>query len=809
MSRESRIHLRLRRASRCTFAALALVACDSDTSHATSESIAVRYTEYGIPHVLSHSLEGAAFGQGYAQARDNACEIERGMLGFSGELSRHFGPDAPGSGLAAVASSLDSDVYFRQINESGVIERMLAEPPPLGPSDEVREIVRGFVAGFNRYLAEPNALSCADAEWLRPMEELDVYRRAYAVTLLMGQGAYFAGGIVSATPPLASEPAPVTTWLAPPAAAEKRRPGSNAIALGAVATRAGGGINVANPHLDWSGDMRWWQAQLSVPGRLDVSGAALIGLPLVVMGHTASVSWSITTAEQSHHFTVFELELVDGEPTSYWVDGSIEPMQRRDVRVEVRRPDGSLETVGRSLWWTRYGPVVGAGSRIPLPPWSAGSAEEPGHAYVMADANAGNLRLLDTLFAFDQATSSDDVLRAIREIQGVPWWSVVAADADGRALWSQIQVLANVPDEHAESCSTELGRAFFAASRIPMLDGSRSACAWRTDADAVAPGIFGPGSLERPRLPYALSDNYLENSNGSHWLPSADVRIDGMPRIVGDEGSEMSLRTRGVIAQLEEALAREPFTRQSMQELVLSDRSHSADLALDASVALCRELAGGSVQGSNGEPVDVREACDVLARWDHRMATDSRGALLFSRYWTRALGSAREQGVSPWRVAFDVNDPVHTPHTLDTSAPFVAQALADAVLELAAAAIPLDAPLGDYQYAVRDGRRLPIGGGSDELAVINLMVAPFGPAGFTEPFYGSGYMHVVALERGRCPDAVTLLTYSQSADPRSAHHADQTELFSQGRWVTDRFCEADILASPALQVIQLETAAAE
>jgi acyl-homoserine-lactone acylase len=385
----------------------------------------------------------------------------------------------------------------------------------------------------------------------------------------------------------------------------------------------------------------------------------------------------------------------------------------------------------------------------------------------------------------------------------------VAADADGQALWSQIQVLANVPDEHAERCSTEHGRAFFAASRIPMLDGSRSACAWRSDPDAVAPGIFGPGSLEHPRLPYALSDNYLENSNGSHWLPSADVRIEGMPRIVGEEGSERSLRTRGVIAELEEALAREPFTRQSMQDLVLSNRSHSADLALDASVAMCRELAVGSAHGSNGEPVDVRAACEVLAQWDHRMATDSRGALLFSRYWTRALGSAREQGVSPWRVPFDVNDPVHTPHTLDTSAPFVAQALADAVLELQAAGIPVDAPLGDYQYAVRGGERLPIGGGSDDLAVVNLMAAPFGPAGFTEPFYGSGYLHVVALEPGRCPDAVTLLTYSQSADPQSPHHADQTELFSQGRWVTDRFCEADILASPALEVIELETAAAE
>jgi acyl-homoserine-lactone acylase len=491
------------------------------------------------------------------------------------------------------------------------------------------------------------------------------------------------------------------------------------------------------------------------------------------------------------------------------VDGAAEPMQRRDVRVEVRRPDGSLETVTRSLWWTRYGPVVSQGGVAPLPPWSAGSPGQPGHAYVMADANSGNLRMLDTLLAFNQATSTQDVLRAIREIQGVPWWTVVAADADGQALWSQIQVLANVPDEHAEQCSSEFGRAFFAASRIPMLDGSRSACAWRSDADAVQPGSFGPGSLAQPRLPYAQSDRYLENSNGSHWLPSADVRIEGMPRLLGDEGSERSLRTRGVIAQLEAGLAREPFSRQTMQELVLSNLSYSADLVVDATVAFCLELDGRELEGTDGRSVDVQAACEALARWDHRMATDSAGALLFSRYWTRAFGAAGEQGVSPWRVPFDVNDPVNTPNTLDTSAPFVAQALADAVLELEAAGIPVAARLGDYQYVVRDGQHLPVGGGTDDLGVINMMAASFGPSGFTEPFYGSGYMHVVALEPGRCPDAVSLLTYSQSADPNSPHHADQTELFSQGRWVTGRFCEADILASPALEVIELETASGE
>jgi hypothetical protein len=42
-----------------------------------------------------------------------------------------------------------------------------------------------------------------------------------------------------------------------------------------------------------------------------------------------------------------------------------------------------------------------------------------------------------------------------------------------------------------------------------------------------------------------------------------------------------------------------------------------------------------------------------------------------------------------------------------------------------------------------------------------------------------------------------------AVDPTSPHHHDQTELFSQKRWVTERFCERDILASPTLETVKV------
>jgi acyl-homoserine-lactone acylase len=804
--RKSTSHRASRKWALC---ALALAACGQDQEQQDAQTgVELRLTEYGIAHVRAHEYRALGFGQGYAQARDNLCKIELGMLGFKGQLSRHFGPDAPGNSMAMSApTSQISDLYFKGIVDSGIVEELVAKPAPLGPRAEVRQLVRGYVDGFNALLDEAPPVECAGAEWLEPMTEMDVYRRVYAVTTLMDQTARFSGGIVTAELPVASSDrqresgGEQAATRADPRIDAIALTGSNAVALGGDVTESGGGINLANPHLSWSMDMRWSVAQLTIPGKLNVSGAALIGVPLVVMGHTASVSWSITMAQKTCHHTLYELLLADDSPTTYLVDGEREAMEPRVVTIDVKRPDGALEQVTHTQWWTRYGPVLGAGSGLPLP-WSAGGGNEPGRAYALADVNRTNMRMLNTLFAFNHAASSEDILNAIRENQGVPWWTVVAADADGQALLSQIQVVPNVPDAMFERCITDLGRALFASERFAVLDGSRGDCGFQTDPDAVEPGIFGPGDAQHPRMPFTLTRNYVENSNDSHWLPSADDRIDGMPLLLGDEGSERSLRTRGLIAEVEEQKAKAPYTRQILADAMLSNRSYAGDLVLDEAVALCRAVPDGMAQSSSGDSVDVRAACNVLADWDHAMDIESRGALLFSRFWTKAFEMSREAEVALWKVPFDPGDPVNTPNTLDGENPLIARALADAVQELESGDIALAAALGDHQYVVRHGKRIPIGGGTDALGVMNMISAALDSP--DAPPHGSGYMHVVAFDGTACPDAVTLLSYSQSSDASSPHYADQTELYSQKRWVRERFCESDIQASPALEVLNLD-----
>ncbi|HVF04297.1 MAG TPA: penicillin acylase family protein [Frankiaceae bacterium] len=156
-------------------------------------------------------------------------------------------------------------------------------------------------------------------------------------------------------------------------------------------------------------------------------------------------------------------------------------------------------------------------------------------------------------------------------------------------------------------------------------------------------------------------------------------------------------------------------------------------------------------------------------------------------------------------MPFDVGDPVHTPRGLNVANSLTQRAFGDALTDLAGAGIPVDAPLGTYQVDARpDGTSTPYFGGPGTPGVFNAMNSTWNAArGYVGPLqHGSSFIQVVSFDGGGCPDARTILTYSQSTNPASPHYADQTRLYSQGGWVTDRFCKGEVRDN-AVSEIQL------
>ncbi|EMF57899.1 amidase [Streptomyces bottropensis ATCC 25435] len=766
------------------------------TSHGGLSAV-IRYTEYGVPHIVAKDYANLGFGTGWAQAADQVCVLADGFVTVRGERSRHFGPDAaPDFSLSSASKNLTSDLYFRGVRDAGTVQRLLDRPEPLGPSRAVKDLMRGWAAGYNAWLRKNRITdpACEGAAWVRPVSTLDVFSRAYALAVLGGEGR-LVDAITTAQPPV-----PGTTDRAtaadPAAAARAARElfdaadadmGSNAVAFRGDTTANGRGLLLGNPHYPWAGGRRFWQAQQTIPGELNVSGGSLLGSPITQIGFNAKVAWSHTVAT-GVPMNVHQLTLDPADPTTYLVDGAAERMTKRTVTVGVK--DGSPVT--RTQWWTRYGPVVTSlGADLPLP-WTAGTA------YALNDPNTANIRFTDTSLGFAKAGGTADVLRSLARHQGLPWVNTVAADSAGHTLFTQSQTLPRITDDLAARCSTPLGRATYPSAGVAILDGSRADCALGSDADAVQPGIFGPA-----KMPTLKDAPYAENSNDSAWLANADQPLTGYERVFGNLGTQRSMRTRGAIEDVAAMADEGGLTVRDLQRQQFANRVPAADLAARDAARACAALPGGTASTGDGQAVDVSEACRVLRAWNRTADSDSRGALLFDRFWRRL--NAVVPRAQLWKVPFSAADPVGTPNTLNTDVPGFGTALAETVTELRAAGIPLDAKLGDHQFVVRDGRRIPVSGGTESLGVWNKIESSWRPAegGYPEVSSGSSHIQAVGWDGGRCPVARTLLTYSQSSNPNSPHHLDQTRLFAAERWVTSRFCEKDILSSPKLKVVRV------
>ncbi|MFD8057738.1 penicillin acylase family protein [Streptomyces cyaneofuscatus] len=759
-------------------------------------SATVRYTEYGIPHIVAKDYENLGFGTGWAQAADQVCTLADGFVTVRGERSKFFGPDAaPDFSLSSAAKNLSSDLYFRGVRDSGTVEKLLKVPAPAGPSRDAKESMRGFAAGYNAWLRQNRDRitdpACRGASWVRPVTALDVAVRGFALAVLGGQGRGI-DGITAAQPPTAAPPAAGVTPEEAAAAARRLLStrhadmGSNAVAFRGSTTANGRGLLLGNPHYPWDGGRRFWQSQQTIPGELNVAGGSLLGSTTVSIGHNADVAWSHTVAT-GVTLNLHQLTLDPADPTVYLVDGKPQRMTQRTVTVPVK----DAAPVTRTQWWTRYGPVVTSlGAALPLP-WTASTA------YALNDPNAVNLRSADTSLGFSKARSTAGIERALHGSQGLPWVNTIAADRSGNSFFSQSQVLPRITDELVARCSTPLGQATYPSAGLAVLDGSKQACALGGDRDAVQPGIFGPG-----RMPTLKNTPYVENSNDSAWLTNADRPLTGYERVFGTTATQRSIRTRGAIEDVAAMAERRRLRVTDLERQQFANRAPTGDLVAADVAKWCAALPGGTAVGSDGTAVDVSAACPVLRRWDRSVDSDSRGALLFDRFWRK---TAAVPAAELWKVPFDAADPVRTPRGLNTAAPGVGRALADTVTELRAAGIALNAPLGEHQFVVRNGKRVPVGGGTESLGIWNKIEPVWNPAagGYAGVSAGSSYIQAVGWDNSRCPVARTLLTYSQSSNPNSPHHSDQTRLFSGERWVTSRFCEKDIARSPQLKVVRV------
>ncbi|NKI46737.1 acylase [Pseudomonas fluorescens] len=725
----------------------------------TQASADIRRTSYGVPHIRAFDERGLGVGMGYAYAQDNLCLLANEVVTVNGERAKFFGPD---QATLQERNNLASDVFFNWLNTPEAVAAFWKAQSP-----QMQQRLEGYVAGYNRYLKEQGAPAHCQAAWVRPLVVQDLVKLTRRLLVEGGVGQ-FAEALVGATPPQATADVQSDAKGFALAAANQQRftldRGSNAVAVGRDRSFNGRGMLLANPHFPWLGGMRFYQMHLTIPGQLDVMGAALPGLPVVNIGFNQHVAWT-HTVDTSKHFTLYRLTLDPKDATRYLLDGKSIPLEKTAVTVQVKQADGSLKAVSHNVYSSQFGPVV---------QWPGKLDWDSHYAFSLRDANLGNDRVLQQWYAMSRASSLKELQSSVHTLQGIPWVNTLAADDQGQSLYMNLSVVPNVSAAKLATCSDPR-----AGLQMIMLDGAHSACAWDIDPRAAQSGIF-----PADQLPQLQRTDYVQHSNDSAWMANPKAPLSGFSPVISQDNIGLGPRARFALQRLQ-TLEQQPITVTDLQDMVMDNEVYLAGQVMPDLLTFCANQLGTDANA-------LQPLCTSLKNWDQRANLDSGVGLVHFINLMQHL----QQIPDAWRVAFDPAHPLTTPSGLAIDRAPVAKALLEAMLASSAEVSKLgQTRWGDIQVS----GQTPIHGGPQEVGIYNAMQTVPRADGKREVVSGTSYLQIVSFD-DKGPNAVGVLAFSESSNPASAYSKDQTQAFSEKKLHPLPFTEAQIKADPHYQI---------
>jgi penicillin G amidase len=541
---------------------------------------------HGIPTIRAASAADVAYGLGVVHAQDRLWQLETHRRIGAGRLAEAFGE-----------SALPNDRFLRALGVRRAAEAQWAQA-----GAETRELLTAYAAGVNAVIG--GALRARPPEFLilgLPVEDwTPVDSLAWAIMMAWDLGANWNNELrrlrlASALPtdrieqllPATPGEPPVALrdyaalygelgllagarrvgWgelpeIAPPSGIEGT--GSNNWVVAGTHTTTGQPLLANDPHLKLSAPALWYFARLQAPG-LDVAGATLPGLPVVVLGQNARIAWGFTNTGPDVQDLYIE-QVDPADPTRY------------------RTPDG----------WARFEPVtetirVKGGADVVL------QARRTRHGPVISDAGT-----------MDDAVGASHVL-AMR-------WTALDADNDPVAVGMAMMRAASVaefvaatdgwvaPMQSMVVADVDGAIGMVAPGRVPLrapdndLHGLAPAPGWeaRYDWVGLVPVRETPREIDPPRGWIATANQRIVDPDYPHvltreWtLPFRQQRIEQMlqarPTHSLDDLARMqadlvSLEVPRLLPWLQRARPEHPLAAAAQAQLAGFDGTMAADRA--------------------------------------------------------------------------------------------------------------------------------------------------------------------------------------------------------------------------------------
>ncbi|WP_208921559.1 penicillin acylase family protein [Streptomyces capitiformicae] len=605
----------------------------------------------GIPQIYAGTAHDLFMAQGYAMAQDRFWQMDTQRHVTSGRLAEMFGPSqvqtdkvARTFGWYRVAEqevtllSPQTRAYLRAFSDG--VNAYLAQNE--GAELSVEYPVLGFVSGDYR----PEPWTPADSvSWLKTMAwnlntgMIDQFQHAMLAARLPAgaagdlfpgydytrwspivpdrvPGAASGTAATQASAPAASAPAPSTAAAgAPPGVSAEAAPaladsarvrdvlaavlgpqgigiGSNSWVVAGSRTTTGKPLLENDPHLAPSLPGIWYQVGLHCTRTgpdcpYDVTGLTFAGMPGVVLGHNAHISWGFTDlgAADSDLF----VEKISG--STYEHRGKQKPLGVRKERIEVAGAPAVDITVRSTLHGPLISDVLKSADEV------ADEGKEPGvpprgprddYAVAMQWTALDPAPTMDALFALNRAENWDE-FRAAAEVFASPVQNMIYADTAGNIGY---QTPGRIPVRKAGD------------SRHPV-PGWTGAYDWT-------------GYLPFDKLPTSFNppEGYIVTANNAVVGPE-------YPHLIGSNWGT-GYRSRRIAQLIEQGgrldvAAMERITQDSWN-------GNAANLV----PALLRTEVGD----------DTEPAQDLLRGWDFTQGADSAPAAYFNSVWRALLKNA-------------------------------------------------------------------------------------------------------------------------------------------------------------------------